>query len=41
MNSAQVPPARLEVNEVEGWGQVPCPDSRLAHQIEELADAAS
>lgn len=33
-------PGRLEVNEVEGWVfQVLRPDSRLAHQIEELADA--
>ncbi|MFJ9590717.1 hypothetical protein [Streptomyces acidicola] len=31
---------RLKVNEVEEWGfQVLRPDSRLAHQIEELADA--
>ena len=31
---------RLKVDEVEGWGfRVLRPDSRLAHQIEELADA--
>ncbi|MGW0371817.1 hypothetical protein ACWDZW_23530 [Streptomyces coeruleorubidus] len=31
---------RLQVNEVEEWGfQVFRPDSHLAHQIEELADA--